>query len=132
MGLKSTKLYGILTGTCPQCHEGKVFLGHPYKLSKMTKVHHHCDKCGLKFEPEPQFFQGAMYVSYAFSVGIVVAIFVGAQVLYDELPINAMIFWGIFSAIFLAPLNLRISRSIWLALFVKYRPEKKEFYDSKD
>ena len=124
MTFKSTKLYGILTGTCPRCHEGKVFLkANPYKLSAMFKLNEKCTSCSLKFEPEPSFFTGAMYVSYAFSVGIVLGVFIVANFFYDELPINSMIFWGILIAILFAPLNVRLSRSIWLAVFFVYRPE---------
>ena len=32
-----------------------------------------CDSCGLKFQVEPGFFIGAMYISYAFIVGIIIA-----------------------------------------------------------
>ena len=124
MAFKSTKLYGILTGTCPRCHEGKVFMNpNPYKLSAMFKVKEKCSCCGLKFEPEPSFYMGAMYVGYAFSVAIVIAIFVIANFFYEELPINSMIFWGILIAVLFAPMNIRLSRSIWLAVFFVYRPE---------
>lgn len=34
-------------------------------------MHKSCPYCGLDYEPEPGFYWGAMYISYAFSVGVV-------------------------------------------------------------
>ena len=126
MSFKETKLYGILTDKCPQCLQGKTHISSPYNLKKFTRLHVQCNKCGLKFTPEPSFYTGAMFISYGFSVGIVVTVFVIANLFYDELPIDGMIFSGISAAILLAPINMRLSRGIWLSIFTKYRPQMKE------
>lgn len=33
-------------------------------------MHSHCPHCGLQYEREPGFFWGAMYITYAFTVGL--------------------------------------------------------------
>jgi len=63
---KGTKLYSILTGTCPRCHENSMYLKkNPYLVSTLFEMHKTCASCGLKYKMEPSFFYGAMYVSYA-------------------------------------------------------------------
>jgi hypothetical protein len=86
----------------------------------MTTMHEHCPECGLNITPEPSFYTGAMYVSYAFSVALVISVFVAFNVLYDDPNVNHMIFTGIGLAFFLAPLNIRFSRTIWAYLFFRY------------
>ena len=71
---------------------------------------------------EPSFFYGAMYVSYALTVGLAVAIFIISYVLCLGLI-------GSFIAIFivliaLIPLTMRISRLLYINMFVHYK--KKE------
>ena len=36
----------------------------------------HCKVCDLKFEREPSFFYGSMYISYTYGVAVFVAVFV--------------------------------------------------------
>lgn len=43
-----------------------------YNLPKFYKANSNCPHCGLLFEHETGFFWGAMYVSYAFSTGLMV------------------------------------------------------------
>ena len=71
---------------------------------------------------EPSFFYGAMYVSYALTVGLAVAIFIISYALGLGLI-------GSFIAIFviliaLIPLTMRISRLLYINMFVHFK--KKE------
>ena len=78
---KGSKLYSILTGTCPKCHEESMYCEkNPYKLSSIYKMHDTCSHCETKYMIEPSFFYGAMYVSYGVTVAIGVAIFVTLNV----------------------------------------------------
>jgi len=40
----------------------------------LTSMHERCAVCDLKFEREPGYFLGAMYISYAMAVPLLVAI----------------------------------------------------------
>ncbi len=124
---KGDKLYGIIRGVCPRCQESKIFTErNPYKLNKIYSIYKNCHTCGLDFEPEPSFYTGAMYVSYAFSVAIVVGVFVASLVLFEDPEPSTMSFAGISIAVLFAPLNLRWSRIIWLSVFTNYNPRAKE------
>lgn len=118
---KGTKLYSIITSTCPACNEGKIYPYGPYKVSHMTKINKRCSVCQQSFEPEPSFYTGSMYVGYAFSVAIVVSVFVAFNVLFDDPSVSFMMFMAISLAVLFAPLNFRLSRNIWLNLFVSYK-----------
>jgi hypothetical protein len=67
---KGSKLYSVVHGVCPRCQEGKVFKYAPYKNLDFVRMNGHCPVCNLEFEPEPDFYQGAMYVSYGLSTGL--------------------------------------------------------------
>lgn len=120
---KGSKLYSILTSTCPRCHESKVFTHHIYKITKMTSMLPKCPTCGQSTEPEPMFFTGAMYVSYAFSIAIVAGTFIGFNIFSDDPSPGSMVLIGTLVAICFAPVNLRLSRMIWFNVFVKFDPK---------
>ena len=124
--LKGTKLYSVLTGTCPVCHKGKMYVEpNPYKLSKVLQMHDRCSHCDIKFKMEPSFFYGAMYVSYAVGVALAVAafiiafFFIGLDKHYTFLAIIGVL-------VIMFPIILRISRNIWINFFMKYDKEKAE------
>jgi archaellum biogenesis protein FlaJ (TadC family) len=83
-----------------------------------------CPHCGLRFEIEPNFFYGAMYVSYGYSVALFVATYIIMNLFFD--PSIRQIVIALFAVVVvLAPLVLRLSRITWLNLFVKYDPAKR-------
>ncbi len=122
---KGKKIYSILKGKCPRCHEG-TFFEFPFNFhpKKITKLHKNCSHCHLKYMMEPSFFYGAMYVSYAITVALCVLIFILAKLLlqFTLLQSFATIFIGL---ILLIPVNLRLSRIVWINLFVKFEPNIK-------
>ena len=81
-----------------------------------------CPHCQIMLEPEPGFYQGAMYVGYAFSVGIVVAVSLLVMILGIDSPWVSI---GIVSLItlLLVPFNFRYSRVLFLYMFggLRYR-----------
>ncbi|WP_337325671.1 DUF983 domain-containing protein [Chryseolinea sp. T2] len=82
-----------------------------------------CPVCGVRLEPEPGFYQGAMYVGYAFTVALIAIV---GGILYftwdpSEWTYSAIV---IILAILMAPLNYRYSRVLYLYMFggIKYNP----------
>jgi uncharacterized protein (DUF983 family) len=119
-----TRLVAILQGRCPRCREGKIFTWPVTKILKFSVMNNTCPCCGVRLEPEPGFFQGAMYVGYAITIACIGVI---SAILYWQ---NVQSEWTfIFSIIgfmfLIAPLNYRYSRIIYLHLFggIKYNPE---------
>lgn len=123
MSFRSTKLYSVVSGTCPRCHNGHLFTNtNPYKLEGWDKMHTDCPVCKLHFEREPGFFQGAMYVSYGFgvalSVGVVlINLLVGFNPLYYILS-------NTLALVILAPLLFRWSRAFYLNMFISYESKR--------
>jgi uncharacterized protein (DUF983 family) len=122
---KGSKIYSIFKFRCPRCQEGDVFEdSNPYNFSKLFKMHDNCPHCDLRYELEPSFFYGAMYVSYGYSVAIFVATYILMNMFFEP-TIKQIILVLLGVVIVLSPLVLRLSRVTWLNLFVKYDPTKK-------
>jgi uncharacterized protein (DUF983 family) len=122
---KGSKLNSILTGSCPKCHEESMYLEkNPYKMGKIFEMHETCSHCGTRYKIEPSFFYGAMYVSYGLSIAFGVAAFIIANVFIGLGLIHSFI--AIVATLILAfPIILRLSRNIWINMFVKFDPNWK-------
>lgn len=114
----------MLTGKCPVCQQGNMYENsNPYLLSKTIAVKENCSHCNFRFRLEPSFFFGAMYVSYALGVAVAIAAFIisylifGMHRLYIMLSISAVL-------LVLMPLIMRLSRNIWLGIFIGFDPKK--------
>ena len=94
----------------------------PMKLTRPLAMNKKCAVCGLKFEPEPGFFYGAMFISYIF-IGFFSLGLVSLCVFYFHLSVDVS-FGILLAALALMFLwNLRFSRSIWIHLVTKYNPK---------
>lgn len=118
-------LKNIFVQKCPRCRQGELFVSSAYNLKSFTKMNEKCDCCGLKYEMEPSFFYGALYVSYALQVALFITVFVAINVLAPDAPASWFITGVVLSIIAFYPLVMRWSRSIWVHIFVKYDPEYK-------
>lgn len=109
-------LKGIVAGKCPKCEEGKIFRtnGNPV-LFKIPVMNDNCPVCGHKFEKEPGYFYGAMYVSYAVTVAQMLLIFLVAFQFTNNL---AIIFASVVVFVFaLSTINYKLSRILWIYMF---------------
>lgn len=119
---KGSKLYSILTGTCPKCHEESMYVDkNPYNMLNIFKMHERCSHCNTKYKIEPSFFFGAMYVSYGVGVAFGVAAFVIAFLIFKTSLVNTFIAITLTLIVFM-PFIIRVSRNIWINLFVHYNP----------
>ena len=116
----SDVVYSTLNNKCPRCHEGDVFENkNPYSLKNGLKMHDHCPSCHLKYEREPGYFYGAMYVSYAFQAGIFITLFALSTIWWNLAPwLLASIVIGAVLATF--PLIFRWSRIVWINFFTAF------------
>ena len=84
-----------------------------------------CSHCGIRLEPEPRFYQGAMYVGYAFTL---VALLIIGLLLYFLGNPGEWVYIGtvIGVMILLVPWNYRYSRIVYLYSFggIKYDPSR--------
>ncbi|MDR5591631.1 DUF983 domain-containing protein [Christiangramia sp. SM2212] len=119
--LKGTKIYSILTGTCPVCHEESMYKeSNPYKLSRVYQMHERCSNCGTKYKIEPSFFYGAMYVSYGVGIAFSVAAFIIAH-LFLNASLLASFFAIVGTLVVFMPIIMRLSRNIWINFFFNYK-----------
>jgi uncharacterized protein (DUF983 family) len=120
---KGSKLNSILTGSCPNCQNESMYLDkNPLHLGNILKMHENCSHCGFKYQIEPSFFYGAMYVSYGLNVGIGIAAFIISYVIFSS-DIKVAFISIIVSLIILFPFVLRWSRNIYINMFVSYDPK---------
>ena len=120
---KGSKLYSILTGTCPKCHSDNMYVNkNPYIITESMKMHDHCRRCGFKYKIEPNFFFGAMYVSYGLAVLAGMLIFCIASLALD-MSLNKSFVSILIGLVILMPWITRLSRNIYINLFVHYDPQ---------
>jgi hypothetical protein len=118
-------LWAMLHQKCPRCREGDMFRDkNPYHLKKLFLMPDKCPLCSQKMEIEVGFYFGTAYVSYALTVAFSCSTFVAWWVLIGFSLHDSRIFWwlGINACLMLAaqPFLMRLSRALWLSLFVKF------------
>ena len=117
---KGNKLYSILTGSCPKCHEESMYVNkNPYKPGHLFKMHERCTTCNTKYKIEPSFFFGSMYVSYAVGIVFAFVVFVISYGLFESSR-NIAFLSIVITMIVCLPIILRLSRNIWINLFMHY------------
>ncbi len=119
---KGSILYGILKFKCPRCHEGDLYTNkNPYNLRKLLVMNRKCSVCQQTFTPEPGFYFGAAYISYMFITLACVISFLLFFFAFKVKDVNSIIFLMIAFTVLLAPLNYRLSRSVWANIFIRYK-----------
>ena len=99
---------------CPRCGKGDICAG-------MFKMNLDCSNCRFKFEREPGYFVGAMYINYGATVFIAFGGYFALDYLTPISFLQNFIFWIVFSGLFPA-LFFRYSRSLWLSIDYMFNP----------
>ena len=88
-----------------------------------------CPVCNQPYDLEPGFYYGTGYVSYALSVAYLIFTFVVWWIFIGFSVRDNRFFWwmgiAVVSLLLLQPWLMRLSRTIYLAFFVKYNPNYK-------
>ena len=117
---KGMKLYSILFGACPKCHQESMYVTkNPYIITDTLKIHDHCSHCQTKYRLEPSFFYGSMYVSYGVGIAFAVAAFV-ISYLFIGTSLDTSFISIIATLVVFMPIIMRLSRNIWINLFMNY------------
>ena len=117
---KGSKLYGIITGVCPKCHEESMYTNkNPYVVMQLFSMHERCSNCNTKYKIEPSFFYGSMYVSYGVGIAFASIAFVTSFIFFES-SLNMAIIAIVASQIILYPIIVRLSRNIWINLFMSF------------
>lgn len=102
-------------GKCPKCHQGNIFeqKGNIF-LFRIPKMNERCSECNYRFDKEPGYFFGAMYLSYALAI---LELFVVFFVTFWLLPLGWFFGCILGVLVLMSFFNYRLSREIWVNLF---------------
>ncbi len=110
-------LLAVFNHKCPRCRQGNMYKTSALNLSKYASMHTNCEHCNLKFEVEPGFFYGAMFVSYVISVSFIGMSFISIYWLLNNpsMTVYISIICGVI--VLTMPLNFRYARTLMLHIF---------------
>ncbi len=109
-------IHSVLAEKCPNCGEGNVYRTQKSILS-FPEMNARCSDCNYRFDREPGYFIGAMYISYALAVFQGLVIFLSAHFLFPSLTINWKLALVIFVIVIFAKKNYKWSRILYIHLF---------------
>ncbi len=106
--LRATKL------RCPACGKGKLFCG-------LLTMNDPCQECGRKYEREPGYLLGSIYVNYGVTALLVLIMYFGMFLGTDLTGKQILGVTATFSLLF--PLwFFRFARAYWVAMDEKFDP----------
>ncbi|MFO0899126.1 MAG: DUF983 domain-containing protein [Pirellulales bacterium] len=103
---------------CPACGRGKLFAG-------WFTMRPECEHCGLRFEREPGFFLGSIYVNYGLTAVLVTAAYFG--LFFTNTLTDPQRPWSLVAFSVLFPLwFFRYARSLWLGFDQLFDPRARQ------
>ncbi|MHB8214641.1 MAG: DUF983 domain-containing protein [Candidatus Sulfotelmatobacter sp.] len=115
-------LKDILRQRCPSCRMGNIFRYSVFR--GFPKMHERCPVCDLKFEREPGYFLGAMYVSYALGL-VIIALIAALLWVVTRWWITKDTIWAVVLFLPLAPTVTLFARVLWIYLDQSVDPERR-------
>ncbi|MFT5860998.1 MAG: hypothetical protein ACI865_003116 [Flavobacteriaceae bacterium] len=107
---------GIYKEKCPNCGEGHVF-EKSAGVFRMPLMNVRCSECDYRFEREPGYFIGAMYLSYGLAIAQGVLAFLLSSFLLPEITIEWVIVIVTFPMLLMAKKNFKWSRILYIHIF---------------
>ena len=112
--------HGILHQLCPRCRSGKIFRRSVWLFPPMYE---RCLFCNLKFEREPGYFLGAMYISYG--LGLCTIALLSALVWeVSKWPLIKSVIGGCVLFLPLAPALTWMARILWIYMDQAVDPDR--------
>ncbi len=107
-----------LRWVCPVCGRGSLFKG-------LLTMHANCPHCGEKFEREPGFFLGSIYINYGITA--VVTLVAYMVMFFNHWLIERQRMYLLLSVAVILPILLhRHARSLWIAFDQWHDPRPDE------
>ena len=134
---KPSTIKAIFSMQCPSCRKGHMFdQKSMFPLKTMLNMPEECPVCGQKMEPQTGFYFGTGYVSYALSVGLFAFNLIWYWTFFGISYKDNSIFYYLISSIsivvLMQPYIMRISRVLYLYMFVRYGAHKKSEVTNPD
>jgi len=92
----------------------------------MGDVYENCSMCKRSFNPEPGFYFGALYVSYALGCAFMISTLVGIYVLNVEMGLFEKCIAVCGPWLLLTPKMHALSKIIWANFFINYKSRDNE------
>ena len=112
---------------CPRCGEGRLFVG-------WFRMYSHCYKCRLRYEREPGYFLGSVYINYGLTALLLIVIYLGMY--FSNIPqrhldtrfgqINLHLTISLAFAVIFPLCFHRYARSLWMAFDQFWDPSRDE------
>lgn len=123
--MKPALLPAIFKMKCPNCRKGNMFCNKSlFPMNQLLKMPEHCEKCGQKMELEVGFYYGTGYVSYGLTIIFLAAVFIAYWLIFGISYKDNSVYYALGSSILivllLQPWLMRMSRVLYLYMFVKY------------
>lgn len=112
---KRNAIIETVTEKCPKCGTGNTFKKNN-RLFKIPQMHPNCPSCGFKFEREPGYFIGAMYVSYGLAVLLGIVTFLSCSLMLPFVSIATKTGITLFAILLFSKTNFKWSRLIYLRI----------------
>ncbi len=118
---RKSVLKGIVRRLCPRCRKGAIFSSSILRI--FPAMHPYCPECGLKFEREPGYFLGAMYISYGLAL-VTIATLSACLWLIAHWSFTRVIVVAIVLFLPLVPPITVLSRVLWIYLDQTVDPDR--------
>jgi uncharacterized protein (DUF983 family) len=118
---RSSMLRDIVGQRCPRCRSGRIFPSSVFL--GFNKMSERCSVCNLRFEREPGYFLGAMYIGYGITLLLTTLI---ATLLWAVTGwwITKDAIWAVVLFLPLAPATTRVARILWIYLDQTVDPDR--------
>jgi uncharacterized protein (DUF983 family) len=113
---KPNLMLSIIQEKCPHCGQSHVFKKGT-KLFEIPVMYEKCTNCNYKFDREPGYFFGAMYVSYGIAVFFGILTFLIFNVIFPSFPVEFSLVAIATVILLIAKKNYKLSRIIFIHLF---------------
>lgn len=113
---KGNLVVNILTEKCPNCGQSQVFekKKHFFQFPEMKK---NCDVCHYRFDREPGYFLGAMYLSYGLAVLQGIITFLICHFFFPAMSTIWVVCTIIAVILLFSFKNYKLSRIIYIHIF---------------
>lgn len=126
----NSTIKSVVNLKCPKCHKGDLFINkNVYKYKHFFDMPDNCAKCNQDFQIETGFYLGAMFVSYALTIGLNVGIFI-VFAIFNAYELYSFLIVAGISLIITLPYVAKVSRSVWIAFNVNYDPKAIKKYEA--
>jgi uncharacterized protein (DUF983 family) len=112
---KMNLVLSILSEKCPKCKQGKVFKNSTF--FQLPEMNSFCSHCNYKYDREPGYFIGAMYLSYGLAVLQGLLTFMICYFAFPQMETLTRVLSVIVVIILFGKKNYKLSRIIYIHIF---------------